>query len=281
MNSTAGIVGMAIQVAEVKSESLRTRVVSGVILAPLALGLVWLGGWYFTGLVIVAGVLMVREWDLLCAGTGKGINVPVLMITIASACYLAGTEDWQIALLVGLGGTVVASLLNLKAGPLWTTLGAIYILVPIISLIWLRNDSQWGLLTIVWMLLCVWATDTGAYFSGKAIGGPKMAPRISPNKTWAGLIGGILAAAIVSIAVGVFAGAGSILTLAVAGGLVAIIGQIGDVCESSVKRKFGVKDSGNIIPGHGGLFDRLDSLLFVSVVVAVSNQITGKAVVWQ
>jgi phosphatidate cytidylyltransferase len=281
MNITAGTDGMARPVAEHRSDTFRTRLLSAAILAPLVLGLVWLGGWYFSGLLLVVGTLMVFEWDRLCGGTGRGIHVHILVVTIIAACVFSGMGDLKLALVVSCAGAGLATIVNLKDRPRWTALGSVYILLPMLALLWIRSDDDKGLLTIMWMLLVVWATDTGAYFAGKSIGGPKMAPRLSPNKTWAGLIGGAIAAALVSMLVGYMAGAGSAEILAIAGILAAITGQVGDVSQSSVKRHFGVKDSGAIIPGHGGLFDRLDSLLVVGAVVAASSIFAGKAVVWQ
>jgi phosphatidate cytidylyltransferase len=272
---------MGIPVAEVKPDTLLTRFLSAAVLAPVALVLVWLGGWYFVGLILVVGILMVKEWDRLCGGKGTGAHVWLLAGVVTAVCLLGALDIWSLVIPVAIAGVILATVINLRDRPKWTALGGIYILLPVIALIWLRRDPEWGLITITWMLIAVWATDTGAYFAGKSIGGPKMAPGISPNKTWAGLIGGVVAAAAVSVLVGKIAGVGSMQNLALFGGLVAILGQVGDICESSVKRHFGVKDSGNIIPGHGGLFDRLDSILFVSITVAIANLVTGKAVVWQ
>jgi phosphatidate cytidylyltransferase len=272
---------MGIPVAEVKSDSIKTRFLSAAILAPIALALVWFGGWFFTGLILVAGVLMVGEWDRLCGGSGRGLHVWLLSAAVIAVSLLSGTGQWNLLGPVAAVGILLAFIVNRKDHSKWTALGGLYILLPMIALLWIRNDTQWGLVTIVWLLVAVWATDTGAYFAGKSIGGPKMAPRISPNKTWAGLVGGVIAAALVSVVTGKIAGAGSMQNLAMFGGLAAVVGQIGDVCESSVKRYFGVKDSGNIIPGHGGLFDRLDSLLFVALVIAGLNLAAGEVVLWQ
>jgi phosphatidate cytidylyltransferase len=281
MNFTAGTGGMEIPVAEVKSDSIKTRFLSAAILAPIALALVWLGGWYFTGLILLAGVLMVREWDRLCGGNGRGLHVWLLSAAVVAVSIFSATGQWNLLGPAAVVGVLLAFVANRKDQPKWTALGGLYILLPMIALLWIRNDLQWGLVTIVWMLVVVWATDTGAYFAGKSIGGPKMAPRISPNKTWAGLVGGVVAAAFFSVLTGKIAGAGSLQNLALFGGLAAVVGQLGDVCESSVKRHFGVKDSGDIIPGHGGLFDRLDSLLIVALVIAGLNLAAGEAVLWQ
>ena len=272
---------MEIPVVEVKSDSIKTRFLSAAILAPIALALVWLGGWFFVGLILVAGVLMVGEWDRLCGGSGRGLHVWLLSAAVVAVSVFSATGQWNLLIPVVVGGILLASVANRKNSSKWTALGGLYILLPIVALLWIRSDVQWGLISIVWVLVAVWATDTGAYFAGKSIGGPKMAPRISPNKTWAGLIGGFTAAAFVSVLTGKIAGAGTLQNLALFGGFAAVVGQIGDVCESSVKRHFGVKDSGNIIPGHGGLFDRLDSLLIVALVIAGLNLAAGKAVLWQ
>jgi phosphatidate cytidylyltransferase len=272
---------MALQVAEPVKAALTTRIVSGLVLAPVALVLVWLGGWYFAGLTLVAGVLMIVEWDRLCGGKGQGAHVWLLGVAVIASALLAATSNWLPAIATALVCTLVAAVLSQRERRSWTALGGIYVLLPILALLWIRGEADTGLLTIVWMLIVVWSTDTGAYFAGTTIGGPKMAPRLSPNKTWAGLAGGVICAALASVLIGKVADAGTITTLALFGVLAAVIGQIGDVCESSVKRHFGVKDSGTIIPGHGGLFDRLDSLLFVAVVVAAANLFSGKAMIWQ
>ena len=272
---------MAAPVAEVQPDTFSTRVLSALVLAPVALGLVWLGGWYFTGLIVVAGVLMVPEWDRLCQGPGRGFHVLVLSAALIGVGMSVKFGQWQIAAGVALTGVVLYMLLSDSSRRSWSVLGAVYILIPMGALLWIRLDPQWGLLTVVWMLLTVWATDTGAYFAGKSIGGPKMAPRFSPNKTWAGLFGGIIAAVVSSMVLGQIAGAGTPALLGLFGALAAVAGQVGDVFESAIKRHFGVKDSGTIIPGHGGLFDRLDSLLFVATIVAAGNLLTGKVVIWQ
>ena len=120
------------------------------------------------------------------------------------------------------------------------------------------------MLAVLWLLLSVWSCDIGAFISGRSIGGPKLAPRISPNKTWAGLLGGILAAVVASVLLALISGSGSIVLFAIHGALLALISQCGDLAESSLKRRFDVKDSGNLIPGHGGILDRVDGVLFAA-----------------
>mgnify|MGYP002779968190 CR=1 FL=1 len=143
--------------------------------------------------------------------------------------------------------------------------GIVYVALPAFALLLLRGQTG-GLVLAGWVLGTVWATDIGAYFAGRSIGGPKLAPRVSPNKTWAGLIGGILAALAVGLAL--WRWAGLELQLALASPILAVIAQIGDLYESWLKRLRGVKDSGSLLPGHGGVLDRLDGLVPVAPAAA-------------
>ena len=153
--------------------------------------------------------------------------------------------------------------------PGWLALGGIYIAVPSWALLHLRADSTAGAVIVFWMLAVVWSADTGAYAFGRLIGGVKLAPVISPNKTWAGLLGGVGAAGVTGALAGVILEVEAIPALAGWSALIGAISQIGDLAESWVKRHFGVKDTGAILPGHGGLFDRVDGLLVAVVAVAV------------
>jgi phosphatidate cytidylyltransferase len=151
---------------------------------------------------------------------------------------------------------------------LWPALGLVYLSVPAAALIWLRGGPD-GAKIVFWILLVVWAVDIGAYAAGRGIGGPRLAPRISPGKTWAGLAGGMAAAGLVGGGGGVLLGLGGAVALAALGAVLAVVGQAGDLAESAFKRHFHAKDSGRLIPGHGGLLDRLDGLLAVAPVVAL------------
>jgi phosphatidate cytidylyltransferase len=153
--------------------------------------------------------------------------------------------------------------------------GALYISIPVVALLWLRDDPVYGMATTFWLLAVVWATDTGALFAGRAIGGPKLAPTISPNKTWAGLFGGIASAMLVSLGAALWYGSSAVWPLVIAGGLLAVVAQAGDLLESRVKRYLSVKDSGGMIPGHGGLFDRVDGLLAAAPVLGLAYLVIG------
>ncbi len=159
----------------------------------------------------------------------------------------------------------------------WMFAGALYIAVPSGILIWLRGDATPGMITILWLFAIVWSADIGAYLCGRSIGGPKLAPKISPKKTWAGFVGGVSCATIIAGAFAVYWEEPP-LSLALWGAVVAIASQAGDLFESAVKRHFGIKDSSSLIPGHGGVLDRVDALVAGAVAIAVLNFTLGRSV---
>jgi phosphatidate cytidylyltransferase len=170
---------------------------------------------------------------------------------------------------------------NLTRGrPVIRLLAYSYALAALVALLWLRHQPLQGRETVIWIMLCIWATDIGAYVVGRLAGGAKLAPRISPGKTWSGLVGGMAWAAVASAAVGYMFGLGGTLALAAIGAGLAVVGQIGDLIESAAKRSAGVKDSGTLIPGHGGLLDRIDGLIAVLVVVALMRLLFGTDWPW-
>jgi phosphatidate cytidylyltransferase len=250
-------------------------------MAPVAIILVWLGSWYFFALLVFSALLMASEWDRLIGGKGHGKNIIALDISIVVALglFYVGQPFWSMVFtLVGATSSMIFCD-NGRRG--WSLLGTVYIYLPVFSLLWLRSEPAVGLATVVWLLVLVWATDTGAYVAGRLIGGPKLVPRVSPNKTWAGLFGGVMAAGSVGLVIAIYFGTQSPGYLVFVSTILAVVGQIGDVFESFVKRRFNVKDSGNIIPGHGGVFDRLDSLLFVAMVYAGMLFISPGASIWR
>jgi phosphatidate cytidylyltransferase len=181
------------------------------------------------------------------------------------------------SVLVGFGASVEGA-----SNPLWPAAGVAYVGAPCLAMVWLRALPGDGLVTLLWVLALVWATDTGAYIAGRGIGGPKLAPRISPNKTWAGLVGGIVAAALIGGAAALLIqNAAGWITVPVSAAL-AVVEQAGDLFESGVKRRFGVKDSSRLIPGHGGVLDRVDGLLAVSLAVAALIGMAGHTIlIWR
>lgn len=197
------------------------------------------------------------------------------MILVALGAALVG--GYSFALLAAAAATAVFyewTRITRGWGAAWYAAGFVYALIAALSILWIRDRADNGVALVLWVFLVVWATDIGAYFAGRAIGGPKLAPSISPGKTWAGFYGGVAAATIVGGAWALFTGLPLIVLLLAP--LFAVVAQGGDLFESWMKRRAGVKDSGNWLPGHGGVFDRLDGLLPVAILTALAV-VTGAA----
>ncbi len=244
---------------------LAKRTVSGVILIAVAVTALWLGGIGFWLLAVVAGLLMMAEWAELHGVDAKTKRVCQFAISVPLAilCPLAaGPDFFALGLIAGAAFFIAAITRRSELG--W---GAVYVGLPILALLLLRSIEGSGLLLAVWAMSLVWATDIGAYFAGRTIGGPKIAPAISPSKTWAGLIGGMVAAGVLGLVL--HAQMGLPLHLALVSPLLAVLAQAGDFYESWLKRRAGVKDSGTLLPGHGGVLDRLDGLVPVAPVAAL------------
>jgi phosphatidate cytidylyltransferase len=221
---------------------LSTRALSAAVLAPLALSCVWAGGIAFAVVVVAAMVGLVFEWLSLCRLPAANPGAPLLCPA-----------------------------------------GLAYVALACAALLWLRDDPVAGRANVLFLLFTVWACDIGAYLVGRWVGGPRLAPAISPGKTRSGAAGGLIAA----IAVGLLAAhflsdAATIWRAALVAAVLGIVSQLGDLLESFVKRRLEVKDSGHLIPGHGGLFDRLDGILAAAPVAAVLALALGRGVVlWQ
>lgn len=264
---------------------LKIRALSALVLAPIVLGAVWLGDLPFLLMIAVAIILMACEWARLTCAPNWYIEGCILAVSGVAAAQLivqsgetSGVLQISLVCVTILAGMSLIGFMGWVRGEQlrWRLLGVPYISLGPASLVWLREQENVGLTLILWLLLVIWAMDIGAYFAGRAIGGPKLAPRVSPNKTWAGLIGGMTSAAIVGGAVASVSGFRPVLLLAVVSALLGAWSQAGDIAESYVKRHFGVKDMSNLIPGHGGILDRLDGLLFaapamVSIVIGLGS----------
>lgn len=301
MNSIAGSDGSAHRVAEPGAAPFVQRVVSALVLGPLALFAAWMGGWVLAVVVGLAAAQMLAEWHRLTGeGSAAGWRFLAKLLLLACAVAACAVSDWWLAL-----GLIAAALpiaaftvyrrlaegdrpagtpapLPTLVAAIWAMLGMLYIGVPALALLWLRAVPDIGLLSVLWLFAVVWATDTGAYVAGRSIGGPKLAPRLSPNKTWAGLLGGLAAAGLVgavaaAVATTVATPMGPLVAFSV---LVGLLAEIGDLVESAVKRYFGVKDAGTLIPGHGGVLDRLDSLLFAAPTAAILLLFLGSIDAW-
>lgn len=253
--------------------ALQLRLISALIMASVMISAIVFGGWLLTVLVALMAIagfyellpLLQKQWH-------KSVEY-VGYAALVAACVLAGMISVAAGMVPVLIGCVLLVVLTLIAGekggktaPIRVAAGLIYISIPLLSIIWLRKSGDVLTADMPWLLLlmpmlAVWATDTGAYFSGRTIGGAKIAPKISPNKTWAGLIGGMIAAALVMGGMALYAQIDHAPVYFVLGAILAVIAQIGDFFESWLKRRAGVKDSGALIPGHGGVLDRIDGVL--------------------
>ena len=207
-----------------------------------------------------------------------------VLVPLALICTWLGGIPFELLLLAGTIGLLVEWTRMARAGrgsAAVLTAGMLYILLSAGSLVWVRADPQMGRANVLFLLVLVWASDIGAYAAGRSVGGPRLAPHISPGKTVSGAVGGLVAA----VAVGMIAAAISSTQLARAGGLATLLGtvaQAGDLAESYVKRRFGVKDSGRLIPGHGGLLDRVDALSAVALAAALLALMDGRGVLlWE
>jgi len=241
-----------------------------VVMAALALGSVVASVWSFVALVIAAGVIVAWEWGRLVRKGGFGAVAVMQSAAVAAVAVGAALSKPSVALIAALlafGGTVVLSLSSASLG--WSLLGVVYSVLPAWSMVWLRSDSAFGAIALLYLLAVAWTTDTASYAGGRLIGGPKLAPKISPQKTWSGLFAGIFAPALVGLAFASFLQETSGWRLALVSMAIAVACQIGDLSESAAKRWFGAKDMSNLIPGHGGLLDRIDGLLIAAIAAAL------------
>ena len=266
---------------------LRNRILSALVLAPVALALVWLAdhgpalALAFHAWIALAAAWMGHEWARL---TGRGRAGAAGLVLVAGLAAAVGATGLGVGPGQGLLGLAAAALVVYGLARIdgveaarWLAAGALAIGAPCVAFVWLRQLPADGRAMVVWLLAVVWATDIGAYAAGRRLGGPRLAPQISPNKTWAGLLGGMVSAALVG-GCGAALGGGLLAAGALAGGGLAVIAQAGDFGESFAKRRFGVKDTGTLIPGHGGLLDRVDGLLATAPAVALAVWLKGGSV---
>ena len=254
--------------APANQSALRLRIVSALVLAPLALGAVWVGGISLTALVLVAVLGMAWEWARLCGRGRIGATGAAIIATLLAAVgtlALGSGAAWGIAILGSLGVSLVAGATR-QADPAWAAGGTLWIAAG--SIAFLSVALAFGRTLTIWLLAVVWASDITAYAVGRTVGGPRLAPRISPNKSWAGFVGGLLGPGLVGALSAPLLGWSPAVLAALSGGL-GLAAQLGDLAESFAKRHFGVKDSSALIPGHGGLLDRLDGLLTAAMALVV------------
>jgi phosphatidate cytidylyltransferase len=265
--------GQAAPAADQGSRNLMMRVAAALILAPVAIAVAWLGGWLWTTLVTVAAIGLYVEW-LMIVGVPREIRVVTsgaIALAVSGLGLAAGRIDASL-LALALGLAAVALLSPERRS--WIATGFFYAAAAQIASVLMRLDQTYGFVALMLVLLVVWVTDIGGYFAGRGIGGPKLWPRVSPKKTWAGAVGGFAASLVIASGFAAL-GLGETGPLLLLGAVLSIASQLGDLFESAVKRRFGVKDSSHIIPGHGGLLDRLDGFVAAVVVAAIFGLLRG------
>ena len=251
-----------------------------MLLPPVIVAL-WWGGWPFAVLVAAFVGLMGWEWGRLCK---SGLIAICILCVGAVLAPLATAVDAGLAIAM-LGGTaamtLLAGVLAGNAAPFKAAIGAPYVIAAGVAAIWMRNVGPDGLPVLIWLIATVIATDVTAYFVGRRVGGPKLAPRVSPNKTWSGAIGGLLGAVVVG-AIAATAVGQPMWPFIALGIVFSVVAQAGDLLESALKRHFQVKDASNLIPGHGGFLDRLDGYLTTLPVAALMTwSVGGSLMQWQ
>jgi len=252
-----------------------TRVLAAMVLAPVAVAIAYAGGWWWSGLVTVASIGLYLEWLMVVGAVDRiwAMGVGVAALLVAGLALAAGRGAVALVLVViGVAGAAATS----PAQRWWVGSGCAYAGLALLASVLVRSDPQGGFVALIFVLLIVWATDIGGYFAGHGLGGPRLWPRVSPKKTWAGAFGG-LAGSLLVAGVAVAVGAGRAVALLPLAAALSVVSQLGDLFESAVKRRFGVKDSSHIIPGHGGLLDRLDGFVAAIVVAALIGLVRGGA----
>ncbi|WP_243368495.1 phosphatidate cytidylyltransferase [Microvirga solisilvae] len=259
------------------TSELKKRVLSAIVMIALALGAAWWGGWPFALFWLAAGIAMMVEWtDMTKVEPRRAVQAVFgLGLVALTFIYLSGA-GFTIGVVTAVVFVAIGTLLAKgKQNKLWTAFGFVYAAVIVLVPPMVRAYPEIGLLGLIWMFGVVWATDIAAYFTGRALGGPKLCPSISPKKTWSGFLGGLFAAALAGLLVAWVGGRWGLdhsfgLWSVVALSMVAsIASQIGDLGESALKRHCDVKDSSHLIPGHGGVMDRLDGFWAVSLILGI------------
>jgi len=254
---------------------LALRVCSALVLVPLAIGIAYLGGWPFALFWGAAAMGVLWEWIALVARSDQRSVLLTGGASLALAVALVATGHLLAAVVVLAMGAIGAASLALAGRRIWVAGGIPYAGALALAPIVLRAEDEDGFLAMIFLFAIVWATDIGAYFVGRALGGPKLVPQVSPNKTWAGALGGLIASVVVAVAVAKVAALTALFALAMLAVVLSVFAQGGDLFESFLKRRFHAKDSSRLIPGHGGLMDRLDGFVSASAAAALIGLARG------
>jgi phosphatidate cytidylyltransferase len=246
------------------------RLAAGLAMGAVALAFTLAGAMPFAVLVVLAALVVSWEWGRLVHGKEAGIVMAVQIGTAALAGILAAAGFVGLGLLALPIGAILATLLSLGRNSLFSAAGVFYAGLPTVALIWLRSDAWLGLLAVVFLIVIVVTADTAGFLAGRLLGRTKLWPSVSPNKTWEGLIGAVVASAVMGGLFWFAIPGASAVRLAATGAVLALVAQAGDLAESALKRRFGAKDAGGLIPGHGGVMDRVDGLVAVASAVGVA-----------
>lgn len=260
---------------ESASRNLMMRVAVAAVLIPLAIAIAYFGGWLWAALVTAAAIGLFVEW-LSVVDLASAVALAIrggVALALGGICFGFGRID---AALIVLGLGLISVLWTAPERRGWAAAGFCYAAAAEIASVLLRLDPAKGFTALIFVLFIVWVTDSGGYFAGRGIGGPKLWPSVSPKKTWAGAVGGFAASLAVAIGFAAF-DLGRTVPLLISAAILSVASQLGDLFESAVKRRFGVKDSSHIIPGHGGLMDRLDGFVAAVVLAAIFGFLRGGA----
>lgn len=261
--------------APLPGRELMLRIASALVLAPLAVAIAYVGGWPFVIFWGLAAAGVLWEWTSLVAQADRRSLLMAGFAPLVLAIALVGSDRPLAAVIVIAMGTLLSAALAPASRRLWIASGVPYAgaigLAPVV----LRSGPEQGFVAVVFLFAIVWSTDIAAYFIGRAFGGPKLMPSVSPKKTWSGAVGGTIAAIVVGIAIAKAAGLAGLFAIALVAVALSVVAQAGDLFESSIKRRFGVKDSSHLIPGHGGLMDRLDGFVAAAVLAALIGLLRG------
>lgn len=245
------------------------RVVSSLVLAPVAIAAAYFGGIVFVLFWTVAALCVIWEWDTLVCAHEKNpvLTIGAVAIVGASVLLILGRTATVIALVaLGMLGAATLASKELRG---WCVAGVLYAGALLIAPVLLRRDAALGLQALMFLFFVVWATDVVAYFCGRAFGGPKLMPAVSPKKTWSGAIGGTAGGVFGGVAVAAYFGTPRLTAIALVALVLSVVSQAGDLLESFIKRRFNAKDSGSLIPGHGGVMDRVDGFVIAALVAAM------------
>ncbi|CDX18009.1 Phosphatidate cytidylyltransferase [Mesorhizobium sp. ORS 3324] len=259
--------------------NLQQRVISAIVMAGITLALTWLGGPPFRLFCAAIAAAIFYEWMRMSRSAGGAAIgfLPEALAAIFIVALIAGLPALWLLLLAAVLASIVAVAARMQGAAQWEASGLAYAALSGLSLAYLRDENHSGLIAILFLFAVVWATDIAAYFVGRAVGGPKLAPSISPGKTQSGALGGAVGGVVAGLLLAIVTGAGNLAVLGIVALALSIVSQIGDLFESWVKRRHGCKDSSNLIPGHGGVMDRVDGLVAAAFTLYVIGWIAAGA----